>query len=83
MTQNQIDASTAAYIRTQIQRLESGRYPTDDCLWRIASAANLLPPLVQEVNDSNRARIEAWVQQFKAWLTDKSCLKAAEPPVVR
>ncbi|GAB4141525.1 MAG: hypothetical protein Fur0046_17540 [Cyanobacteria bacterium J069] len=56
----------AAYIRTQIQRLNSGRYDHDDCLWRIASAANLLPPTVQGIDDSNRPQIQAWVQQFKA-----------------
>lgn len=68
MTPTELDPSTAAYIRIQVDRLDSGSYDRDDCLWRIASAANLLPPTVQEVNASNRSRVLAWVKRFKAAL---------------
>jgi len=33
--------SSRAYVNGQIAKLKSGRYNADDCLWRIASCAEL------------------------------------------
>jgi len=33
--------SSRNYVNGQIAKLKSGRYNTDDCLWRIASCADL------------------------------------------
>jgi len=56
--------SQVGYIKTQIQRLESGRYDADDCLWRIASAADLIAPDA-ELDSSSREYIQRWIDGFK------------------
>ena len=61
---NRLSQSQVTYIRTQIQRLESGRYARFDCLWRIASAADIMTDAT-EINDSNRAEVERWIEGFK------------------
>lgn len=64
MSRLSLSLSQVTYIKTQINRLESGRYNTDDCLFRIASAADIILPGT-EINDGNRVEVERWIAGFK------------------
>ncbi|MBD2156274.1 hypothetical protein [Leptolyngbya sp. FACHB-16] len=51
------------YVRTQIERLNSGKYDRDDCLFRIASNVDLLLP-GEQIDSTNRFLVEQWVDAY-------------------
>lgn len=57
-------STTVHYVQGQIQRLESRVYNEDDCLYRIASAADLIVG-GEQITDDNRTKIKTWVTEFK------------------
>ncbi len=61
--------SSRAYVKGQIAKLESGRHNADDCLWRIASCADLKLDVDAYLSMSNRDR--ALVRQFISEFLDK------------
>ncbi len=73
-TTKKIADSTRSYIAQQVQRYHaaSSQALKDDCLWRIASVADLLPPDVQTITDENRQFVTDWVNGFEATLASAS-----------
>lgn len=59
--------SSRAYAKGQIAKLESGRYNADDCLWRIASCADL--PVQSRsytsMTPSDRVLVRQFISEFK------------------
>ncbi|MDX2213756.1 MAG: hypothetical protein SFY66_10770 [Oculatellaceae cyanobacterium bins.114] len=60
-----LSGSDRDYITTQIQRLNSGKYDADDCLYRIASCADLIKG-DEQITDNNRDRILQWIRSFQS-----------------
>jgi hypothetical protein len=71
---SQMSATTHDYITKQIQRYHAAgsSEQKDDCLWRIASAADLLPPDVQSITDENRQFVTDWISGFETTLASDS-----------
>ena len=62
-----LTAADQTYIKGQIAKLNSGKYNTDDCLWRIASAADLPIQAIDHIgmNERDRAIVRRFIATFR------------------
>jgi hypothetical protein len=57
--------SSRAYVNGQIAKLKSGRYNADDCLWRIASCADLpVHSCYTQMTPGDRVLVRQFISEF-------------------
>ena len=58
--------SSRSYVKGQVAKLKSGRYNADDCLWRIASCADLpvQSSCYTQMTQSDRILVRQFISEF-------------------